>query len=145
MTAEHKITWFGKGREGVPDIKHGKGSVEDIVSYVDVVQTKLAIEAKEIRRQAEIFLESAPEHRTGDAQIDVLKPPESDLDWKVYIYDPSGKGAALSIENGHYVHRGNPDDEFHPDYGLEGRAWVEGIHPIARAVELAIKRGKAVT
>lgn len=74
----------------------GKGSVEDVVSHAAPVRAALATHASEIASAASFYLNSLPEHRTGQSSIHAQP---RDLDWIVYLQEgPNGKGGSAGIE-----------------------------------------------
>lgn len=140
-----KIKWYGPNS--------GRGSVEDVVSHLDVVQDSIEEHAGQIARDADRVLDGAP-HRTGEATIQIVRPPRTDLDRHVYLVDPRGFAAAASIEFGYWhAAKGekgkgyyNARDEIlegreGPIMRGQGRNWIPGLHPIAKAVQKAVTRG----
>lgn len=115
----HWIQWYGHGAEGHPDIKSGKGSVEDIVSHHQTVQQALDRHQAVIAAKARSNLETRAKNRSGDATIGTKQPSTTKLDRYVYMKD-SGQNswaASASIEFGHW--------NVHPR--TKERRWVDGL------------------
>lgn len=140
-----KIQWYGPNR--------GRGSVEDIVSHLGVVQDAIEGHAEKIAADADRVLDGAP-HRTGEATIKIVRPPATDLDRHVYLVDPRGFAAAASIELGYWhATKGNKGGGYYvgrddtlggaegPIQRGQGRNWIPGLQPIAKAVQKAVIRG----
>lgn len=130
--------------------EHGEGSVDDIVSHQPEVIDALKTHAHAMAVTAEFILDTSAKHRTGAAKIDVQ---QEKLDYYVYLHDPENKRGALSIEEGHWTHGydrrrnatlgdalGPIRNGRHGDGGAS--TWVEGLHPLAKAVEHAIATRK---
>lgn len=115
----------------------GKGSVEDVVSHQPQVRKSLDGHANAIARYAASNL--SLHRKTGAAQIHVVGAPPRDLDWWVYLADPTDKRAPASIEFGHWAgklgSKEGPLEEGH------SRTWVEGLHPLGDAVQKAVRKG----
>lgn len=139
------IKWYGPRR--------GPGSVEDVVSHMDVVQEALEEHAQHIARDADRILDSAP-HRTGSATIQIIRPPRTPLDRHVYLVDPNGFKAAASIEFGYWhATKGQAGKGYYnardevlegaegPIKRGQGKNWIPGLHPISKAVQKAVTRG----
>lgn len=106
--------------------RKGPGSVESIVSHMPQVKAKLRRHADSMADHAESTLMV---HRaTGDAKITAVHTPKTDLDSYVILSASGGKKAPLSIENGHWEKQG------------EELVWVDGIHPLAKAVANEVRR-----
>lgn len=138
-----KIQWYGPSR--------GRGSVEDIVSHLDVVQDELDVHARQIARDADRVLDSAP-NRTGESQIIIVRPPATDLDRHVYLYDPRGIAASASIEFGYWHattkgagYNDARDDVLGDAEGPimrgQGKNWIPGLRPLRKATQKAVIRG----
>jgi hypothetical protein len=93
---------------------------------------------------ARFNLDSSPEHRTGRSQIGMQQEL---LDFYVYLHDPSNFKAAKSIEDGHWVYsysklRNEKLGAAEGPVQRSTRHWVEGLHPLQRAVDAAVSRSK---
>lgn len=134
-----RIWWEGPRR--------GKGSVEDVVSYLPPVIDTMRKHSIRIMLDAAANLEMYPEKRTKKSQIGMT---QGDLDFYVYLQDPDKKGAAQAIENGHWQYSyprvrvvqtdGSIKYERRP--GPPKRTWVEGLHVIQNAADAAVRRSK---
>lgn len=87
-----KVTWF-YGRTG-------PGQVADIVSHLPGMDAALRAEAAPRAAKAAALLDMLPKERTGDSQVVLTK---GDLDYRVEIRDPDGKGGAAGIESQFHV------------------------------------------
>lgn len=114
------VEWYGRGIEGFPDIKTGRGSVEDIVSHTREVHRSLDAHQLQIAARARANLESRARRRSGSFQIGTLQPPQTMLDRYVYLSDTGEDNwwqSAVSLEMGHWTGK----------RGAENRTWVPGM------------------
>lgn len=114
------MRWYGPRR--------GPKSVEGIVSHKPQVKAELRKRAESMGDYAETVL--AVHRDTGDSHIDTIHAGTTDLDSYVILKASGGKRAAISIEHGHWL---GADD------GGE-RQWVDGIHPLGKAVQREKRR-----
>lgn len=113
------IEWYGRGIENFPDIKEGRGSVEDIVSHTREVHRALDYRQAQIAARARSNLETRARRRSGSFQIKTMQPPDTMLDRYVYLIDTREDNwwqSAVSLEMGHWA--GGKG---------EGRTWVPGM------------------